>query len=440
MTKAEIKQLIKKQDVGAVSLWFVDVLGRLKAVTVSFKEINDVLENGKFIDGSSIEGFSRIEESDLLLVPDFPTFCVLPFEFEGGLKVARIICDVSYPDGKPFPHCPRQALKKILKDADKKSMAMNCGPELEYYYFRDNKSTNPLDGGTYFDFVSFNGGTRIREQTMTVLEKMGIQCECTHHEVGPSMHEIGLKYKDALTMADNIITYKFIVKMVAQQNDVYATFMPKPKAGWPGSGMHTHISLTKGGKNLFYNKKDKFNLSPMAKSFSAGVMKYAKDIFMVTDQHVNSYKRLVPGHEAPIYIAWGRANRSAFIRIPATRPGKEKSCRAEFRFPDPSCNPYLTFSALYAAGMKGVEEKLKLAAPVEEDIYEMSPAEREKIGIKPVPDSLAESIHYFEKSKLMKDLFGETLHEKLLENKRIEWQKYREQVHKYEVDTYLSVL
>jgi len=400
MTKQDIAQLVKKEKIGAISLWFVDVLGRLKTITVSFKEINDVLENGKFIDGSSIEGFARIEESDLLLLPDLDTFMVLPFEFE-NLKMARLICDVAFPDGKPYPNCPRQTLKRKLKDIAKKNYTMLCGPELEYFYFKNDKSTIPIDHGTYFDLTDINGGTKIREKTLTVLEKLGIQCECTHHEVAPSAHEIGLKYKDALTMADTIVTYKFIVKMVAKQNDAYATFMPKPVAGIPGNGMHTHVSLSKNNKNLFYNKKDKYNLSPLAKKFTAGVIKHAEEIAMLTNQYVNSYKRLVPGYEAPTNLAWGRANRSAFIRIPATRPGKEKACRVEFRFPDPSCNPYLTFTALLAAGFQGVEENLKLDPPIEVDAYELTDEERTQIGVKSMPENLKEATDHLAKSKLM---------------------------------------
>ncbi len=439
MTKDDILKLIKQEDIGAISLWFIDVLGKLKAVTVSVKEINDVLENGKFFDGSSIDGFARIEESDLLLMPDADTFKVLPFDFDGTLKMARIICDVCYPDGSPFPHCPRQTLKRLLKEKGN-GYEMFCGPELEYYYLKNSDSNEPLDLGGYFDFVSINGGTRLRETSLTVLESMGIQCECTHHEVGPSQQEIGFKYKDALTMADTVITAKFVIKMLAQQYGVYATFMPKPITGLAGSAMHTHVSLGKDGKNVFYDEDGEHNLSSTARSFVAGVMRNSRDIFMITNQYVNSYKRLVPYHEAPIHIAWGRANRTALVRIPATRPGKEKACRTEYRFPDSGCNPYLSFAALFSAGMKGIEDKLELEAPIDDNIYDMDDVEREKTSIQPVPDSLKESIDVFSKSKLMKETFGEGLYENLLENKRIEWQKYRQQVHQFEVDTYLPML
>lgn len=440
MNKEDLKKLVKKEGVTAISLWFVDVLGQLKTVTVSYKEINDVLENGKFIDGSSIEGFSRIEESDLLLIPDLDTFAVIPFDFEEGAKIARMICDVALPDGTPYEACPRQTLKRLLKKAEEKKLTLYCGPELEYFYFRDPNSNKPLDQGSYFDLLDIDKGTRIREKTLTVLEKMGIQCECTHHEVAPSSHEIGLKYKEAMFMADQVITYRFIVKAVAKQHDAYATFMPKPIAGENGSGMHTHQSVFKGDKNLFFDKNDEYNLSGTAKSYVAGLLKYCREFCMVTDQYVNSYKRLVPGFEAPVYLAWGRANRTALIRVPATRPGKEKACRVEYRAPDPACNPYLAFVVMLGSGLKGVEEGLELEPPRENDIYEMHDEEREKAGIVSLPTDLKEATNNFKKSALMKELLGEDLHQKLVENKEIEWDNYRIQVTDYELKKYLPIL
>ncbi|MFA6027855.1 MAG: glutamine synthetase family protein [Patescibacteria group bacterium] len=439
MTQEEIKDLIKKEEVGAVSLWFTDVLGQLKTVTVSGKEINDVLENGKFIDGSSIEGFSRIEESDLLLVPDLATFGVLPFDFN-GLKMARLICDVTYPDGKPYGSCPRQILKKALAEAQKQGYTMYCGPELEYFYFRNSHSTEPLDAGNYFDLLNIDEGTKLREKTLTTLESMGIQCECTHHEVAPSQHEIGLKYKEALNMADQVITYRFVVKAIAQQGGAWATFMPKPIFGVNGSGMHVHMSLFKDNKNVFYDEKDKYNLSPVAKKYIAGVMKYCKEFCMVTNQYINSFKRLVPGYEAPVYLAWGRQNRSALMRVPATRPGKEKACRIEYRAPDPACNPYLAFAVLLGAGLKGMEDNLSLGAATEQDIYEMDENTKTAKGIDALPGSLKEATDNFTKSKLMKEVLGEELHKKLVANKTHEWNEYRLQVTDYEIKRYLPII
>lgn len=439
MGPQEIKKLIQKENVGAISLWFTDVLGQLKTVTVSVKEINDLIENGKFIDGSSIQGFSRIEESDLLLIPDLTTFAVVPFDFK-NLKMARLICDVTYPDGRPYPSCPRYILKKILAKAAKKGYTMHCGPELEYFYFRNSQSTEPMDQGNYFDLLNIDEGTKLRELTLATLENIGIQCECTHHEVAPSQHEIGLKYKEALKMADQVITYRFIVKTVAQQNGAYATFMPKPLFGVNGSGMHTHMSLFKNNKNIFYDKKDKYNLSATAKNYVAGIMKYCHDFCMVTNQYINSYKRLVPGYEAPVYLAWGRQNRSALIRVPATRPGKEKACRIEYRAPDPACNPYLAFAVMLGAGLKGIEDKLPLGNATEQDIYEMDEEMKNKKGIKSLPGSLKEATDCFAESKLMKEILGEDLHKKLVANKTIEWNAYRLHVTDFEIKRYLPII
>jgi len=439
MVRQEIKKLIKREDIGAISLWFTDVLGQLKTVTVSGKEINDVMESGKFIDGSSIQGFSRIEESDLLLIPDLTTFAILPFDFK-GLKMARLICDVIYPDGRPYPSCPRQILKNILAKAAKKGYTMYCGPELEYFYFKNSHSTEPMDQGTYFDLLNIDEGSKLRELTLATLENIGIQCECTHHEVAPSQHEIGLKYREALKMADQVITYRFIVKTVAQQNGTYATFMPKPLFGVNGSGMHTHMSLFKNNKNIFYDKKDKYNLSAIAKNYVAGIMKYCHDFCMVTNQYINSYKRLVPGYEAPVYLAWGRQNRSALIRIPATRPGKEKACRIEYRAPDPACNPYLAFAVMLGAGLKGIDDKLSLGNATEQDIYEMDEEIKHKNGIKSLPGSLKEATDCFNASKLMKEILGDDLHKKLVTNKTIEWDQYRTFVTDFEIKRYLPII
>lgn len=439
MVPKEIQKLIKQENIGAISLWFTDVLGQLKTVTVSIKEVNDVIENGKFIDGSSIEGFARIEESDLLIIPDLDTFAIIPFDFN-GLKMARFICDVCHPNGQPYESCPRQVLKNILQKAHKQNYTAYCGPELEYYYLRSNKSVELLDNGGYFDLLNIDEGTKLREKSLATLEAMGIQCECTHHEVGPSQHEIGFKYKDALTMADIVLTARFIIKTVAQQAGAYATFIPKPKFGIAGSGMHTHLSLFKGKQNLFYDKKDTYNLSKEAKSYAAGLIKYSQEFCMITNQFVNSYKRLVSGYEAPVYLAWGRKNRSALVRIPAARPGKEKACRVEYRAPDPACNPYLAFAVMIGAGLAGIKEKLSLQKPTESNIYNMDDDTKLKHGIASLPGNLQGALLCFKKSKLMKELLGIDLFEKLIENKQIEWDQYRTYVTDFEIKKYLPIM
>lgn len=439
MTKQEIKKACQADKVNSISLWFTDVLGMLKSVSVSIKELNDVIENGKFFDGSSIEGFARVQESDLLLKPDLDTFIVLPFDL-GGFKTGRMICDVYTPDDEPFPSCPRGVLKKSLAEIGKRGQTMYCGPELEYFYFKDQENYDLVDNGKYFDMLGMDEGTILRERTLKTLEEIGIQCECTHHEVAPSSHEIGLKYKEALKMADQVITYRFIVKTVAQEMGVHATFMPKPITGINGSGMHVHQSLFKGAKNLFYNKNDKYNLSALAQSYTAGLLKYSREFTLVTNQWINSYKRLIPGYEAPTYIAWGRANRSALVRIPATRPGKEKSTRVEYRAPDPACNPYLSFAVMLKAGLMGVKEKLKLTKPTEDDIFEMESAERHRRSIGELPGNLHEAIEETKKSQLVKGILGGHLHDNLVENKRREWDEYRTHVTSFERSKYLKIL
>ncbi|NQV13004.1 MAG: glutamine synthetase [Parcubacteria group bacterium] len=440
MTKVEIKKLCKTHNVNSISLWFTDVLGMLKSVSVSIKEINDVIENGKFFDGSSIEGFARIEESDLLLKPDLDTFIVLPFEI-GDFKMGRLICDVYSPDGTSFASCPRGVLKENLRKIRQQGYKANCGPELEYFYFKEDEDQHKLiDRGKYFDMLGVDEGTILREKTASTLESIGIKCECTHHEVAPSAHEIGLKYTEALKMADQVMTYRFIVKAVAQQAGIHATFMPKPIGGIPGNGMHTHQSLFKGAKNVFYDKQDKYNLSEIAKSYAAGLLKYSREFTLVTNQWVNSYKRLVPGHEAPTYVAWGRANRSALIRVPTTRPGKAKSTRLEYRAPDPACNPYLAFAVMLGAGLQGIKEKLKIPRPTEDDIYHLSEEELSKRKISELPDNLFEAIQGAEQSKFLRDVLGKGLYEKLLENKHQEWDEYRVQVTDYETKRYLPIL
>ena len=390
-------------------------------------------------DGSSIEGFSRIEESDVIALPDPGTFQILPWSpAENG--TARMFCDILEPDGSNFEGDPRWVLKRILKKAADLGYTYYVGPELEYFYFRSDKDPEILDNGGYFDLVSRDIASDLRRTTILYLESMGIGVEYSHHEVAPSQYEIDLRYTDALTMADNAMTYRMIVKEVASRNGVYATFMPKPIFGVNGSGMHTHQSLFKGEKNIFFDPNDKYTLSNEGKWFIAGLLKHSKEITAITNQWVNSYKRLVPGYEAPVYISWARRNRSTMVRVPMYKPGKEKATRIEFRSPDPACNPYLAFSVMLAAGLEGIKNKYPLPDPIEENIFEWDIKKREEAGIETLPDNLFEAVKYMEGSKLVRETLGEHVFNKFIENKKIEWDRYRIFVTNYEIQNYLPIL
>jgi glutamine synthetase len=427
-------------DIKFIRLWFTDVQGILKSFAHTVEELEEALEEGMGFDGSSIEGFSRIEESDVIAMPDPSTFQILPWSpKESG--VARMFADILNPDGSSFKGDPRWVLKKTLKEAKDMGYTFYVGPELEFFYFKsDEGEPEILDKGGYFDLTTLDVATELRRNTILFLESMGIGVEYSHHEVAPSQHEIDLRYTDALTMADNALTYKLIVKEVATMNGVYATFMPKPLFGENGSGMHTHQSLFKGDRNAFYDAKDPYNLSEEGKQYIAGMLKHSKEIVAVTNQWVNSYKRLVPGYEAPVYISWARRNRSTLVRVPMYKPGKENSTRIEFRCPDPACNPYLAFSVMLAAGLEGIKNKYEMPDPVEENIFEMDEDRREEAGIETLPNNLWEAVSYMQDSELMKKTLGEHIFNKFIENKKIEWDRYRTHVSKYELDTYLSIL
>jgi len=427
-------------DIKFIRLWFTDVQGILKSFALTVEELEGALEEGMGFDGSSIEGFSRIEESDVIAMPDPSTFQILPWSpKESG--VARMFADIYNPDGSNFEGDSRWVLKKTLKKAKDMGYTFYVGPELEFFYFKsDEGEPQILDKGGYFDLTTLDVATQLRRNTILFLESMGIGVEYSHHEVAPSQHEIDLRYTDALTMADNALTYKLIVKEVATMHDVYATFMPKPIFGENGSGMHTHQSLFKGDRNAFYNAKDVFHLSTEGKQYIAGILKHSKEIVAVTNQWVNSYKRLVPGYEAPVYISWARRNRSTLVRVPMYKPGKENSTRIELRCPDPACNPYLAFSMMLAAGLEGIKNKYKLPDPIEENIFDMDEKRREKLNIETLPNNLWEAVQYMEQSKLMKKTLGNHIFNKFIENKKIEWDRYRTHVSKYELDTYLSIL
>ncbi len=435
----DIKRIVEEKSISFVQFWFTDVLGMLKSFAITPSELKEGMIEGMGFDGSSIEGFSRIQESDMIAKPDPRTFQVVPWR-SGDRPVARMFCDILNPDGTPYEGDSRYVLKRLLKKIEKKGYIFHVGPEAEYFYFRDDKGTELLDQGGYFDARPVDKGSSLRRETIFALQEMGVQVEYSHHEVAPSQHEIDLRYKDALTMADNLMTYRLVVKEIARQNGVYATFMPKPIFGENGSGMHVHQSLFRGEKNAFYDGSDKYNLSSVAKSYIAGLMRHAPEITSICNQWVNSYKRLVPGYEAPVYVSWARRNRSAMIRVPMYKPGKEQATRIEYRSPDPSCNPYLAFAVMLGAGLKGIENNYELPPPVEEDIFEMNPAERKAHGITDLPGNLFMAILATEKSRLVKEVLGDHVFNKFIENKRIEWDAYRTHVSQFELDKYLPTL
>ncbi|MGE5175893.1 MAG: glutamine synthetase family protein [Hyphomicrobiales bacterium] len=435
----DVVKFCEERDVEMIHLWFVDILGQLKSVAITLRELGTALEEGVGIDGSSVEGFARIYESDLVAMPDIATFQLLPWKVNDE-HVGRMICDVLNPDGSPYMGDTRHVLKRALKKLEKSGYTFYVGPELEYFYFRGSKDRTLLDAAGYFDQVPDDFGTEVRARTVEALQAMEISVEASHHEVAHSQHEIDLRYTEALRMADQCITYRYVVKEVARQAGCYATFMPKPVYGQNGSGMHVHQSLFKGGKNVFFDAKDKHHLSKAGRAYLEGLLSHMREIASVTNQWVNSYKRLVPGFEAPVYIAWGQRNRSALVRVPMYKPGKEKATRIELRCPDPACNPYLAFSVMLAAGMKGIEAATAVRPATEEDIYEMSEAERKKHGIDSLPGSLREAVDLTSKSKLVKETLGDHVFEKFVENKMIEWDNYRTYVTDFELQEYYPIL
>ena len=424
-----------------IRFWFTDILGFLKSFAITREELEEALEEGMGFDGSSIQGYARIDESDMIAMPDTSTFTILPWRPSGHSSVARVFCDIVEPDGSPHAGDPRYVLKRNLKKANDMGFTFYVGPELEYYYFKkDEPPPEVLDRGGYFDLTPLDVASDLRRETVLTLEEMGIGVEYSHHEVGPSQHEIDLRYTDALRMADNAMTYRLVVKEVAMKHGVYGTFMPKPLQGENGSGMHTHMSLFKGDRNAFYDADDEYYLSGLAKEFMAGLLKYAPEFCLVTNQWVNSYKRLVPGYEAPVYLSWAQRNRSDLIRVPTYKPGKENATRIELRSPDPACNPYLAFSAMLAAGLKGIEEHLELEEPIERNIYEMSEKEREEKGITSLPADLWEAIQVAERSDLLRECLGDHVFNSLITDKKIEWEEYKAVVTEYELETNLPVL
>ena len=438
-TEQDVLNIVKDTEVSFIQFWFTDVLGILKSFAVTQSELEEGLTEGMGFDGSSIEGFARIEESDMIAKPDPTTFQFLPWR-SGDRPVARMFCDILKPDGSPYEGDTRYALKRVLKRAADKGYTLYLGPELEYFYFESNQAPKIIDKGGYFDARPLDMGGDLRRDTIFALQDMGIQVEYSHHEVAPSQHEIDVRYDEALKMADKTMTIRIVVKEIARQHGVYATFMPKPLFGENGSGMHTHQSLFKGDVNAFHDPADKYHLSQAAKCYIAGILKHAREITAITSQWVNSYKRLVPGYEAPVYVSWARRNRSTLVRIPMYKPGKEKATRVEFRSPDPACNPYLAFAVMLAAGLKGIEEGYPLPDHIEEDIYQFSAEKRKKFNIEELPGNLYAAIHEVEKSELVRETLGDHIFNKFIENKKIEWDCYRTHVSQYEIEKYLPIM
>ncbi len=437
--KEYVLKRTKEQNIKFIRLWFTDILGFLKSFSITADQLEEALNDGMGFDGSSIQGFARIDESDMIALPDPNTYHVIPWRpREQG--VARMFCDIYWPGGQSFEGDPRYILKKNLKRAADLGYTFYVGPELEYFYFKNSEGTEFLDLGGYFDLTPPETITDIKRETILILEEMGIDVEYSHHEVSPSQHEIDLRYTDALTMADNVMTYRLAVKQVAQQHGVYATFMPKPVFGINGSGMHVHMSLFKGNKNAFFDKDATYHLSEIGKCFTAGLLKHIPEITSVCNQWINSYKRLVPGYEAPAYITWARRNRADLIRLPEYKPGRETATRIELRSPDPACNPYLAFSVMLAAGLEGIEKKYELPPPTEENVFEMSPEKRKRKGIKTLPGSLYEAIVLTEKSQLVREALGDHAFNSFIQNKKVEWDRYRTHVTDYELKNYLPIL
>ena len=434
-----VLRTVEERGVRLIRLWFTDVLGQLKSVAITPAELENGFEEGMWFDGSAIDGFSRVQESDVLARPDPNTFELLPWA-EDDENSARMFCDIENLDGTPFEGDPRQVLKRNLDRAHERGFSFFCAPEMEFFYFADGDPTKipvPLDTGSYFDLTTADVASDLRKRTIHMLEGMGIPIEYSFHEDSPSQHEIDLRYTDALTMADNVMTFRLVVREIALERGAYATFMPKPLQGVQGSGMHTHLSLFEGDKNAFHDPDDEYRLSKVGRSFIAGLLTHAREITAVTNQLVNSYKRLIPGSEAPVHVSWARNNRSALVRVPLAKAGKESSTRIEYRSPDPACNPYLAYSVMLAAGLKGLEEGYELGPEAAANIFELTEEERAAEGITALPQSLAEALDEMERSELVAEALGEHIFEWFLRNKRSEWADYKAQVTPFELARYL---
>lgn len=438
-----VLRALEERDVRFVRLWFTDVLGFLKSVAVAPAELEGAFDEGIGFDGSAIEGFARVYESDMLAKPDPATFQILPWRGEGP-ATARMFCDIVMPDGSPSYADPRHVLKRTLSTAADKGFTFYTHPEIEFYLFKDHpvagEEPRPVDRSGYFDHTAQSMGSDFRREAISMLEAMGISVEFSHHEGGPGQQEIDLRYADALSTADNIMTFRTVVREVALSQDIWASFMPKPFTNQPGSGMHTHVSLFEGDRNAFYEAGAEYQLSKTGRQFIAGILHHASEISCVTNQWVNSYKRLIGGGEAPSYVSWGHNNRSAMVRVPMYKPNKGQSTRIELRTIDAACNPYLAFAVVLAAGMKGIEEGYELPREAEDDVWSLTERERKALGIRPLPKSLYDAITIAEDSELLAETLGEHVYDFFLRNKRAEWDEYRGQVSAFERDRMLPVI
>jgi glutamine synthetase len=439
-TADDVKALVAENDIRFIRFWFTDILGQLKSFSVGPDVLDGAFQQGLGFDGSSITGFNAIEESDMVAMPDASTFRVLPWRPEEQ-GVARMFCDVLTPERTPYEGDPRHVLRRALQRAEGMGFDLfDVGVEPEYFLFRDNKAAEPLDEGGYFDLTTLDAGSDVRRDTVIALERLGIHVDLSHHEGGPSQHEIDLRHGSALQIADDVMTCRITVKELALQYGWHATFMPKPIFGVNGSGMHTHMVLFRDGSNAFFDPDDAYFLSDTAKAFIAGQLRHARELCSLFAQWVNSYKRLVPGYEAPVYVAWSRRNRSALIRIPLYKPGKEQATRAEIRCPDPACNPYLTFAALLHAGLEGIEKGYELPPPMEQNLYHLTAEQRRERGIVALPETLGEAIDELSTSELARRALGQHIFDRYVEIKRKEWDDYRVQLTQWEMERYLSVL
>ncbi len=437
-----VLRTVEERGIRLVRLWFTDVLGNLKSFAISPAEMENALNDGMSFDGSSIDGYGRVQEADVLALPDPNTFEVLPW-VDSKSAEARVFCDIAQLDGTPFEGDPRQVLRRNLDAARRQGFVFYVAPDIEYFYFapgEDGGRPVPLDHGGFFDLTTTDITSALRKETIRTLETMSIPVEYSFHEDSPSQHEIDLRHTDALTMADSVMTFRFVVKEIAAMRNVHATFMPKPLEFVQGSGMHLHLSLFKGDTNAFHSENDPYNLSDTAKSFMAGLLRHAGEIAAVTNQTVNSYKRLVPGFEAPVHVSWARNNRSGLIRVPVPKRGNDHATRIELRSPDPACNPYLAFSVILAAGLRGIEQGYELPMESDANLFEMGDDALTKLGVEQLPQSLNDALKMMESSTLVAEALGEHIFEWFLRNKRAEWRKYKTHVSQFEVDTYLRSL
>jgi glutamine synthetase len=429
----------REEDVKFIRLWFADILGNMKGIAITVEELEDALTRGVTFDGSSIQGFARDTEWDMVLLPDPTTFRILPWRPRQN-AVARMFCDILTPQHTPFEGDPRNVLRRCVEEANQLGLQFYVSPDLEFFYFKSPEDPTPLDGAGYFDQTPGDVATELRRETVLNLGDMGIPVKYSHHEAAPSQHEVDLQHTDALTMADNVMTARLVIKEVALSHGLYATFMPKPISSLNGSGMHVNMSLFKGNTNAFYDENDPLKFSLLARQFLAGLLSHAPEISIVTNQWINSYKRLVAGYEAPVYTSWASGNSSDLVRIPSFKPGREDSVRLEYRAPDPACNPYLAFAALLTAGLAGIRNEYDVPPPVEGNVFEMTDEQRKDKGIKTLPGSLFEAIKMAEDSDILRLALGDRVVDTLLTNKRIEWERYRSQVTDYEIKEYLPLL